>query len=214
MHMAYIFLDESGDLGFKLTKKRSSQYFIITLIVTEDKRPIEKIVKNIHKNLKKKHKQKGGTLHCYHEKQITRFRLLKKLAEKNIKIMTVYVNKKKVYTKLQEEKDVLYNYVANILLDRICSKKLLPTNDKIWLIASRKETNKILNLNFKNYLSSQVKNNHKLSMDIEIKTPHEEKALQAVDFVSWSIFRKYEYRDKSYYNIIKKKIFEENILFK
>lgn len=82
------------------------------------------------------------------------------------------------------------------------------------MIASRKETNKFLNENFKNYLSAQVKNNHKLDINIEIKTPHEEKALQAVDFISWSIFRKYEHSDESYYEIFKDKIYEENILFK
>ena len=37
--------------------------------------------------------------------------------------------------------------------------------------------------------------------------------LQAVDFVSWAIFRKYEYGDDSYYNLIKNKIVEENPLF-
>jgi hypothetical protein len=38
-------------------------------------------------------------------------------------------------------------------------------------------------------------------IDIKIKTPFEEKSLQAVDFVSWAIFRKYEYRDDNYYKI-------------
>ena len=212
--MAYIFLDESGDLGFDKTKKRSSKYFVITFLFTDKKRPIDKIVKVTHSSLKKIHKQKGGVLHCYHEKPITRTRLLSKLAQKDIKIMTVYLNKNKVYTRLHKEKDVLYNFVTNILLDRICTKKLIPIDEKIDLIASRKETNKFLNTNFKNYLSAQVKSNHELDISIEIKTPHEEKALQAVDFLSWSIFRKYEQGDESYYEIFKSKIYEENILFK
>jgi len=140
--------------------------------------------------------------------------MLNKLAQKDLKIMTVYLNKEKVYTKLHKEKDVLYNFVTNILLDRICTKKLIPKKEKICLVASRKETNKFLNENFKNYLTDQVKSNHKLDIEVEIKTPHEEKSLQAVDFLSWSIFRKYEYDDESYYEIIKEKIYEENILFK
>ncbi|MEK6715633.1 MAG: hypothetical protein AABY43_06275 [Candidatus Omnitrophota bacterium] len=37
--------------------------------------------------------------------------------------------------------------------------------------------------------------------------------LQVVDFISWAIFRKYEYRDESYYEMIRKKISEENPLF-
>jgi hypothetical protein len=212
--MAYIFLDESGDLGFNKAKQRTSKYFIITFLFTEEKRPIEKVVRTTHASLKKQHKQKGGTLHCYHEKPATRTRMLNKLSQKDLKIMTVYLNKEKVYTKLHKEKDVLYNFVTNILLDRICTKKLIPKNEKICLIASRKETNKFLNENFKNYLTDQVRNNHKLDIEVEIKTPHEEKSLQAVDFLSWSIFRKYEYDDESYYEIIKEKIYEENILFK
>lgn len=212
--MAYIFLDESGDLGFDRSKVRSSKYFVITFLLASDKKPIEKIVKNTHASLKKIHKQKSGVLHCYHEKPATRIRLLSKISQRDIKVMTVYLNKSKVYTNFHHEQDVLYNYVTNILLDRICTKKLIPKNEKIELIASRKETNKFLNENFKNYLATQIKNNHKLDISIEIKTPHEEKSLQAVDFLSWSIFRKYEHGDESYYSIFKDKIYEENILFK
>lgn len=47
----------------------------------------------------------------------------------------------------------------------------------------------------------------------ESKTPFEEKTLQAVDFVSWAIFRKYEYADDTFYNIIKNRMVEENPLF-
>jgi hypothetical protein len=127
--------------------------------------------------------------------------------------MTVLLNKRKVYTRLQEEKPVLYNYVTNILLDRIFTKKLLQFDDSIEIIASRKETNKFLNQNFKSYLHTQVKKTHNLSISVSIRTPAEAKVLQAVDFVSWAIFRKYEYKDETYYGIIKDCIVEENPLF-
>mgnify|MGYP001615995040 FL=1 len=127
--------------------------------------------------------------------------------------MTIYLNKLKVYTRLQDEKQILYNYVTNILLDRIITKKLVDKTKRIHLIASRRETNKFLNENFKNYLTNQARNNYRVDIKIEIKTPYEEKGLQAVDFISWAIFRKYEYGDDSYYNIIKEKIMEENSLF-
>ena len=48
---------------------------------------------------------------------------------------------------------------------------------------------------------------------LSVKTPAKQKALQAVDFVSWAIFRKYEYKDDTYYNLIRGKIVEENPLF-
>lgn len=211
--MAYIFLDESGDLGFDFRKKKTSKIFVVTCLFTDNKRPIEKIVKKTHSELKKKYKRKLGVLHAVKEKPLTRQRLLKRLNEKDCAIMTIYLNKNRVYTRLQEEKAVLYNYVANILLDRIYTKKIIPIEKMIELIASRRETNKFLNENFKNYLNSQIKNKHKVGINIRIKSPSEEKALQAVDFVSWAIFRKYEYGDDSYYNLIKNKIVEENPLF-
>ena len=211
--MAYIFLDESGDLGFDFNKTRSSAFFVITCLMVDNKRTIEKIVGKTHAELKRKHKKKGGVLHCYQEKPITRRRLLNRLNKKECQVMAIYLNKNKVYARLHNQKEILYNYVANILLDRIYSKKLINPNREIILVASRKETNKFLNQNFKDYLRSFAKRNHQLDLQIEIKTPFEEKSLQAVDFISWSIFRKYQYHDESYYNLIKQKIAEESPLF-
>ena len=211
--MGYIFLDESGDLGFNFKKLKTSKYFVVAFLFVENKSSIEKIVKKTHAELKKKYKRRFGVLHSVKERPITRQRLLKRLNEKDCAIMTIYLNKRKVYTKLQDEKQVLYNYVTNILLDRIYSKRLVAGKDKITIVASRRETNRYLNENFKTYLNNQAKNHHKVEVEAVIKTPFEEKSLQVVDFVSWAIFRKYEYGDESYYNIIRNKIVEENPLF-
>lgn len=48
--------------------------------------------------------------------------------------------------------------------------------------------------------------------EIRIKPSHAEKCLQAADFISWAIFRKYEQNDYEYYELIKNKIVEENLL--
>jgi hypothetical protein len=70
-----------------------------------------------------------------------------------------------------------------------------------------------LNANFKNYLETKVLLNHKLKIEISIETSHSVKGLQAVDFVSWALFKKYEHGENSYYNIIKNVIIEESPLF-
>ena len=206
-------MDESGCLGFDFNKKKTSKYFIVTFLFTSSKRPLEKAVRKVHGGLRKKLRKHPGVLHCHKEKPATRKRLLKLIKEKDCSIMTIYLNKRKVYTRLQDEKHVLYNYVTNILLDRIFSRRFMPTINNITLIASKRETNKFLNENFSSYLNRQVTNMHNIKFTIDIKTPAEEKSLQVVDFVSWAIFRKYEYGDKSYYDLIKEKIMEENPLF-
>jgi undecaprenyl pyrophosphate synthase len=211
--MAYIFLDESGDLGFD-PKKKSSKYFVVTFLFVENKGPVEKAIKKVARNLSRRELKKYvGVLHACKEKPKTITKVLSLLSEKDISILSIYLNKKKVYTKLQDEKHVLYNYVSNILLDRILTKKLIPIDSQVHLIASRRETNKFLNKNFENYLKKQVKNNHQVDIHIEIKTPSSEKGLQAVDFVCWAIYQKRERGDESYYNLIKQKIVEESPLF-
>ena len=123
--MAYIFLDESGDLGFDFAKKKTSQFFIITFMFVNKKRPVEKIIKNIFAGFSKAQiKKHSGVLHAHKETEQTRVTVLEKLAEKDIAIISIRLNKRKVYTRLQDEKHVLYNYVTNILIDRIITKGL------------------------------------------------------------------------------------------
>lgn len=213
--MSYIFIDESGDLGFNFNKKKTSKYFVVTFLFTDDKASLERIVKKVFKGFSKKEVQSHtGILHSYKELPKTRHKLLTLFHEgKHGSVITIYLNKKKVYTKLKDEKHVLYNYVTNILLDRVCTKKLIPINKKISIVASQRETNKFLNENFSTYIRNQANGNHKLDVEVIIKTPAKEKGLQIVDMISWSIFRKHEHGDETYYNLFKSEIVEENPLF-
>ena len=207
--MAYIFLDESGDLGFKST---SSNWFLFTIVLTNDHRKIEKCVRNAHQRLARKYK-KVGELHAYHSQPSVRKKLLSDLAQiEDLKILCIVLNKKKVYVDLQNQKNYLYNYTANILLDRLHKKNILDTTEPIELYIDQKDTNKFIQENFEIYLKQNLTKKRNSRINIQIKPSHTEKCLQAVDFLSWAIFRKYEKNDYEYYEIIKNKIIEENLL--
>lgn len=208
--MAYIFLDESGDLGFK---KTSSKWFLFTIAVVSTPRSLERVVKKIWWPLKKKHK-KLGELHAYHANDVTRTRILKKLNEiADLKVFCIILNKKKVYVDLQNQKNYLYNYTANILLDRLHSSGELKDDESIHLYIDRKDTKKRLRENFTQYLVNSMTNRRKEIFSVDLHTSHENKSLQAVDFISWAIFRKYELGDYEFYEMIKNKIIDEKLLF-
>lgn len=212
--MAYIFMDESGDLGFDSTKSKTSKYFVITFLFTQEKKPLEKVIKKVFSSFSKTElKHHSGTLHCYKEKPATRQKVLQSLAAKDVSVITILLNKSKVYTRLHDEKHFLYNYVTNILLDRICTKKIIPLDGPVRLVAAKRETNRFLNENFKDYLCVQARDNHKVQLEVDICHPSGEKSLQLVDFACWAVFRKYEHGDDTYYALIKEKIAEENPLF-
>jgi hypothetical protein len=203
--MPYIFLDESGDLGFDFSKPRTSRYFVVTFLLTDNKRPIEKAVREALKNLPSKViKSHSGVLHCNQESPRVRRRLLSELAERDLSIFALCIDK--------TQTKVSYSSIVSALLKGIAVKRLIVAQEPIALIASRRETSSFLNDNFKHYVKNQAYKNNKLNLQVEIKTPHQEKGLQAVDFISWSIFRKYEYDDETYRSIIRDKIIEETFL--
>ena len=208
--MLYIFLDESGDLGFST---RSSRWFVITVVLTSNHRRIEKCVKKVHKGLKKKYKR-VKELHAYHSDAITKRRILRLLSEvDDLQIFCIVLNKRKVYIDLRRQKNYLYNYTANILLDRIYNRKIVKNDNKVLIYIDQRETNKFLKKNFEDYLSNNLIQRGNSNFEIKIKASHTEKCLQAVDFISWAIFRKYERGDYEYYNIVESKIIKENFLF-
>lgn len=208
--MIYIFLDESGDLGFS---ERSSRWFVLTIALTNNHRRVEKCVKKVHRGLKNKFK-KVKELHAYHSNDITRKRILKQLSEiDDLQVHCIVLNKKKVYVDLRNQKNYLYNYTANILLDRLYSKNNFKNDEQVLVYIDQRETNKFLKKNFEKYLTEGLIKRGSNGFKIRIKPSHTEKCLQAVDFVSWAIYRKYEHGDYEYYEIIKNKIISEGLLY-
>lgn len=214
--MSYIYMDESGDLWFDFSKSKTSKYFVITFLLLEDPKPWEKIIKKFISWLSKNHKKRfGWVIHFHHEEPRDRIKVLSQISHIKASVMCIYLDKSKVYTRLQDEKHILYNYITNILIDRIINKKLL-TNHEINLIVSKRETNKFLNENFCNYIKNQTsKQENKVNINISIEPYNKSnsKCLQLVDAICWSIFRKFEHQDDSYYQYIKNLIIEENKLF-
>jgi hypothetical protein len=206
----YIFLDESGDLGFS---ENSSKWFLFTMAVIDDPRKLEHVIKKIRKTLNKKHKRKHSELHSYHVDTITRKRVLKALVELDISVVTIILNKEKVYIGLKDQKNHLYNYTANILLDRFINTNLIDDEHNLILVVDRKYTKKNLQNNFIAYITKAMQKRRKGGFTMSLAASHDEKGLQAVDFISWAIFRKYEQGDYEYYEIIKEKIIDERLLF-
>lgn len=206
-----IFIDESGDLGFSA---KSSRWMIVTLLLTNSHRRVEKCVKKVHRGLRKKGKR-VRELHAYHENEVTRKRVLSKIAElEDIQVIAVVLNKQKVYTRLRDQKGVLYNYVTNILLDRLNDSGVTEGVCNVEICIDQKETNKFMNDHFLGYLHQGTKSWKNDKVEIRLAYSHNEKCLQAVDFVSWAIFRKYEYGEYDYYNLIQNKLIKEDFLFK
>ena len=172
-------------------------------MISDDKRPVSALVKKVFKTLPpaRKHKS-GGALHARYEKTITVKRLLNALTTKDIRIATMRLDNRKIL--ISSNPNELYTSVVITLINRLYSDGHISDNDIISLIASRRNTSKYLNERFSESIVKRATG--KFNFEVSIVKPCDDKCLQAVDFISWAFWQKYEKEDYTYYDIISDKI--------
>jgi hypothetical protein len=208
--MKYIFLDESGELGFK---ESSSKYFIITLLSCDEGElyALRRIMKKVRAKIIKKKMKKYPELKGNNSTDKIREDVLRRFMITNSEVFFIVLEKSKVYEYLKSKKDKLYNYISNLILNE-CSLE----NNKVCLVVDKSKTNRSLREDFDNYIRSNVtKNNSSCNLVIKHENSQREGCLQVLDFISWSIFRNYEYKDPRFMDIfndkivIRKEVFEK-----
>ena len=206
--MRYIFLDESGELGFK---DLSSKYFIITLLSCDEGEiyALRRIIKKVRQKIIKKKLKRYPELKGNNSSNSIRKDVLERFKNTNSEIFVVILEKSKVYEYLREKKNKLYNYISNLILNE-CSFD----NPSVCLIVDKSKTNRSLREDFDNYIRKKLNeksNFHKIL--IKHENSQNELCLQVLDFVSWAIFRNYEHKDPSFLEIIKDKIVIKKEIF-
>ena len=207
--MTKVYLDESGCLGFDYSKDGVSNFFSICVLILQEQRPIIKLVKKVFLGLPKAEKRRSdGTLHAHYEKPITIKKLLTGIINKDIKIASICLDKRKVL--LTGKPHELYTSMVVTLINRLHADGVISSEGDIKLIASKRNTNKYLNDDFLESVISHIKG---INFDAEIKKPCDDKCLQAVDFASWALWQKYENGDKTYSDVVINKTIKEYIMY-
>ncbi|KYK36466.1 MAG: hypothetical protein AYK18_11605 [Theionarchaea archaeon DG-70] len=191
--MDYLYLDESGDLGFT---NKSSKFYSLALYRTRFPKKIGKVVKNIKNNIYKKKKKKMMELKFYGSDERTRKYLFRKISTENIDIYSFTVNKTRVYKRFHEKRDIWNQYITSQLLLRI---HVVGSTAKLTIdrFLSQKKIDE-----YNRYLKK------KLSRKIPfLKIKHESSdnnpCLQVADFIVGAFFQKYEHKKDQYCTIIK-----------
>jgi hypothetical protein len=199
--MRYIFLDESGELGFKST---SSKYFVITLLSCDEGEvyQLRKIIKKIRQKIIKKKIKRYPEIKGNNSTDKIREDVLKRFLGTNSEIFVIILEKSKVYEYLKSKKDKLYNYISNLIINE-CSLD----SSYISLVVDKSKTNRSLREDFDNYIRKNItQKNNNCHLKIKHENSQKEGCLQVLDFVSWAIFRNYEFKDSRFFDIIKDKI--------
>jgi len=194
----FIYLDESGDLGFNFEKRKTTKKFVITLLVCDSDVARKEFDKAVRRTLKNKlNRRKKNSRFRTELKGIGTAVIVKKYIFRNIKtnrwaIYSLILNKNRVDTNLQTNfgKKKLYNFLARFFIEKLNLSKV---QRNVELIVDRCK-NKEEVRDFNQYLVNQLEVLLPLNIDLNIShfTSQESTGLQAVDLFSWGIFRKYE----------------------
>jgi len=202
--MKTLFLDESGDLGFKST---SSKHFVITIIVCDELhvKRLRKISKRVRTRKLKRSYKLLAELKANNSNDKIRTIVLKQITSLPVEVYSIILDKRTVYEYLKSKKHQLYNYIANLIISE-CSI----TDKKAELIVDNRRGS-VLAREFTGYILKKFKERDSLRDDFVVGhiDSKNDGGLQMVDFVSWAIFRKYEYNDLRFYDIVKSHIVHE-----
>ncbi len=207
----FFYLDESGCLGFDLTKKGTSRYIVLTMVVVQDSKQLKNFVKRWKQRKLGKNTQEIKWSKT-NDSLTTDF--LQKLSKQPVKIYTVIVNKEGVDADLQNKRDKLYNYVVGLLMENYEDSSTYEFNIEI----DRSKTEKVLRDDFDNYIKGKLYEQNKnkgIPINVNIKHPfsHESYGVQVADMAGGAIAYNYEFGEPKYKNIILDKIVDERKLF-
>lgn len=216
----FIYLDESGDLGFDFNKKKTTRKFVITLLVCNSDAARKEFSKAVRRTLKNKLSRSKSKSRRVMELKGTNTTLkIKQYFLRNVKsddwaIYALALNKGRVQPHLRTKtgKKKLYNFLSRLLLEKL---PLSSVEQDVEMVVDRSK-NKEETRDFNQYLFNQVEALLPLNtaFDISHLSSQESAELQAADLFCWGIFRKYEYDDGKWYDIFKDKIsFETEYLW-
>lgn len=203
--MLYLYLDESGDLGFDFFAKKPSKFFTITVMMVQGVENNKKISKAVKRTIRKKfYKQARTELKGTLDSIAVKKYFYKLVCDVPFEVYALTLNKKRVYEHLTHKKERVYNFIARKVLDVIPFDN---ATSRVNLIIDKSKSKHEIR-EFNQYLVRQLsgKIEPKIPLDIDHHLSHEDMPLQAVDLFSWGIFRKYEKNDREWFDVFNDKV--------
>jgi len=211
--MLYLYLDESGDLGFDFVNKKPSGFFTICVLVVKGRERDLGLGKAVRAVIRRKIYPK------YHHGNLelkgnmvspeTRRYFFSLISRIEFSLHFVTLDKKKTCAGLFADKERLYNYIARMALEKVDFRetaiRVIMTVDKM----KPRQGVRIFNAYVLQHLKARI--DPQVPLEIFHVPSQESPGLQAADMFSWGVFRKYEREDTEWYSVFSGKIGSESV---
>jgi len=214
--MHFLFIDESGELG---QSGGSSEFFLITALCTEHKKALEKRVwkekaKLINDGWPKDIEIKGTSLWSSpydpripkaisEKREEIMCRILKAICDGPNKVHYSIVKKKHLPSHLvKAEYGVAYSILCGSLL---CKAYKPHFTGPLEIVVDQRTKETHSKQKFDGYLETKLIADccHEVDLKLTHEESHDVPGLQAVDFLSWALFRKYEKKQPKFADLLK-----------
>lgn len=196
----YAFVDESGTVA----PFSGSHFLVIALLATKHYRPIELHVKRAHK--KYGTSLASGEMKADVSREEVIKRLLQAVAREQIAIIAVIVDKRDIVRPPEDPEDIYRQAVTRAI------RHAVSRWPRIDLCLDKRYTTKRLRYRLEKEIREVIAD---LPQEVVIVNQEDsivQKELQAVDFIAWAFFQKYEREDERFYQIIANKVVVEEVI--
>ena len=190
----YIYLDESGNLGFT---EKSTEYFVVAALCCAEMKTVDRCIKRARSGLSKKYKK--NEMKFSNSTDATRRRVLECISRLDVSIAYLSLDKNWVDVHLQNNPQVIHRFMFGQLLTNILNSN--PTVSRTKIVVD-----KYLDYNRAKEFNEYIQKKISIRGDIEHVSSQSNNGIQAVDFVVGAIHRTYRNKDNSFHNLIKDKI--------
>lgn len=199
----YLIFDESGNLG------SNGRYFVIACIDTNNRKALHNIM---HKKLgiARQIFYELSTLHANEIKAkdaypCIKYHILECIAKKDLQISYIVADLQHVRSDLLDDKNIFYNYLMRLLIEKLISEK---DNETTINIICDNHTTKVASANsFSDYIKLYLLYEKDLHINLKIKymdsDANDAYIVQAADYVANALYGYYEYGDSIYYERFK-----------
>ena len=194
----FVYLDESGDTGFKF-KQGSSRYFVITLLLVEDPFFINEVVDKLREELGYDY---DPEFHFFSTKPDVRDQFFYAIRDLDFVVRTLVIDKYRLVSPHMRKREVFYNYFVRLLLDNDNG-----VIDNAILILDASVKSRRVQAEMGTYLRRML--NSEGTQKIRKINHHDSRndnLIQTVDMICGAIYARYNKHDDRYYRIIRRRI--------
>lgn len=195
----FVYLDESGDTGFRFSQN-SSRYFVVTLLLVDDPIPLQTAIDDLHIRLGF---PRGVEFKFSHSSEAVRFAFLRMLLHEEFSARALVVDKVRLSHHEMRTRESFYHSLVRLILthdEGAITDATLILDESVKSRKSKKQ--------FTSYLRRALNTDPDLPKvrTTRYHASHADNLIQAADIIAGAIHAKYHRNNDSYFNLIKSKV--------